>query len=154
MLKVNHKALILLSGAVWMIAGCGLLYLGLHLMIDGLQARAEVPLLSSLGPFLGGIEQVALFLIVFGLFIGYMKGRYVLGRAAKKGIHRIRTLPEPADISSIYSKQYYLLLGAMVLLGMSIKWLGLPNDVRGFVDVAIGSALINGAMCYFRECYL
>jgi hypothetical protein len=29
--------------------------------------------------------------------------------------------------------------------------LSIPFDIRGGVDVAIGSALINGAMLYFRH---
>jgi hypothetical protein len=38
----------------------------------------------------------------------------------------------------------------MVLLGLVIRFLPIPIDARGLVDVAIGSALINGAMLYFR----
>jgi len=35
-------------------------------------------------------------------------------------------------------------------LGMGIRYFGVPVDVRGLIDVAVGSALINGAMLYFR----
>ena len=153
MLKLNHKTLILISGAVWMAIGCFLLFLGLNLLVAGAHLQGFNPLLSSLAPYLGGMESVALLLVVVALYIGYMKGRFVLSKAAQKGIVRIRSMPEPANLSQIYSPQYYLLIGAMVLLGMSIKWFGFPNDIRGTVDVAIGAALINGAVFYFRQAY-
>ncbi len=152
MLKLSHRTLIILSGMVWLAVGCSLLWVGLHLLIEGTQLENSLkyPLFTKMAPYIGGVEQAALALIVLGLYIGYMKGRFVLGKAAAKGIDRIRTFPNPTSIRDIYSRKYYLLLGGMVLLGMSIKWLGVPQDVRGFVDVAIGSALINGALHYFR----
>ena len=41
----------------------------------------------------------------------------------------------------------------MVGLGALIKVLNLPLDVRGAIDIVIGSALINGAMIYFRSAF-
>jgi hypothetical protein len=38
----------------------------------------------------------------------------------------------------------------MMMLGMIFRYLPIPIDVRGFIDLAIGSALMNGAMLYFR----
>lgn len=154
-MKLSHKTLILLSGMIWMVIGCFLLSLGLGFILESVEIgrtkfEGNFPLVDSLMPYLGGLEQAALILIVFGLFIGYLKGRYVLGKSAVKGVQRIQTFPNPTELSNIYSKKYYILLGTMVGLGMSIKYLGLSSDIRGVVDVIIGSALINGAMLYFR----
>ena len=112
---------------------------------------AHFPLLHSIAPYFGGKEQTATILIALGLLIGFFKGRFILGKSAKRGVERICSFPNPTSLSNIYSAKYYILLGGMVGLGMSIKFLGLPNDIRGLVDVAIGAALINGAMIYFRS---
>lgn len=157
MLRLSHRVLIIISGAIWMAVGVFLMTLGLGLLVEGIKSaklsdiESRLPILNNLGPYLGGIEQAALILIALCLFVGYMKGKHVLGKSARRGIERIRSFPNPTSLSNIYSAKYYILLGAMVGLGMSIKFLGLPNDVRGAVDVAIGAALINGAMIYFRN---
>lgn len=155
MFKVSHAVLAVVSGLVWMAVGLWLLPLGLNLLLtsirqDMLIESSNYPLIGSLAPYVGGWEQTVLILVSAGLFIGYFKGRYVLGKSAKRGVERIATFPNPTSLSNIYSLKYYLLLGAMIGLGVSIKFFGLANDIRGFVDVAIGAALINGALIYFR----
>ena len=152
-MKLSHSKLMMISGLVWFGIGVYLLQLGLNLLIGGLQnsdASSHYPLLKTLAPYAGSIEAAILVLVVVALFIGYFKGRYVLGKSAQKGADRIRSFPNPAPLQHIYSPKYYLLLGGMVALGISIKYLGLSNDVRGLIDAIIGSALINGAMIYFR----
>jgi hypothetical protein len=57
------------------------------------------------------------------------------------------------SLTQIYSPTYYLLIGIMIGLGLSLKIFGLPIDIRGLVDVTIGAALINGAMLYFRSAF-
>lgn len=156
--KVKHATLIIISGFIWFAIGCFLLTLGLGFIVEGTKQAHSIdaifsnhPILSSLSPYLGGIEETALVLIAICLFIGHLKGKHVLGKSAKKGVERIRTFPEPTSLSNIYSAKYYILLAVMVGLGMSIKFLGLSNDIRGGIDVIIGAALINGAMIYFRH---
>lgn len=138
--------LALISGLVWMIVGCYLMPLGFKLLLEG----SGGPLIDLLAPYLGGASQVSLLLVALGLFVGYMKGRHVLQKAAVKGIARIQSLPNPSSLAKIYNAKYYLLLGGMVALGMSIKWFGVPHDIRGAIDVAIGAALIQGSMVYIR----
>lgn len=147
MLKLSHAALAMISGLIWMAVGCSLMSLGLKLLLGN---EVNTPLIQSLAPSMGGAQQVALLLVVVGLFVGYMKGRHVLAKSASKGIERLKTLPNPAPLSQIYSPKYYLLLGGMIVLGMSIKFFGVPSDIRGLVDVAIGAALIQGSLVYIR----
>ena len=134
MLKCSHSTLIYLSGLVWLIVGISLLRLGLGLLM-GSELEATVITLIGVAAFI----------------VGYFKGRFVLGKSANKGVERIRQMPNPVSITQIYSPKYYILLGGMILLGISIKYLGLSNGVRGFVDVAIGMALLTGALIYFRH---
>jgi hypothetical protein len=154
MLKLSHTALVVISGLVWLGIGIFLLSLGLNLIVGGahpelLASSKHTPILETLTPYIG-LEQAALLIVVICLAIGYAKGRFVLGKSARRGVARILTFSNPTSLLNIYSGPYYLLLALMVGLGMSIKFLGLPDDVRGAVDVIIGSALINGAMIYFR----
>jgi hypothetical protein len=154
MFKLSHRSLIIISGLVWFVVGCGLLQLGLSFLMQTVQANPielQGSLSAYLGSLLGGVQEAVVLLIGIGMLVGYFKGRYVLGKSARAGINRILSLPNPTPLSSIYSAKYYILLAGMVGLGMSIKFLGVPLDVRGAIDVAIGAALINGAMVYFQH---
>jgi hypothetical protein len=157
MINVRHKTLIVISGLVWLAVGSSLLMMGLNFLLEGVKTEhasaASYPLLSSMNGILLNMEQAALVLVALGLFIGYFKGKFVLGKSAKQGVARIQGFSNPTALSNIYSAKYYILLGLMIGLGMSMKYVGLPIDVRGLVDVAVGSALINGSMFYFRACF-
>ena len=154
-MKLSHTKIIVISGLIWMAIGVYLLQLGLGLLLTGLhpsasQPAAHLPMVQAIALYVGGMETAALLLVIVALYIGYFKGRYVLGKSAQRGVDRILTFPNPMPLQSIYSPKYYILLGGIIALGMSIKFLGLNNDIRGLVDVIIGSALVNGAMIYFR----
>ncbi len=154
-MRLSKPVWIALSGVTWFIVGIGLLTLGMQFVvfktqIDLYETESLIAHLSSLA---GGREQAALALITIGLIIGFMKGRFVLVKTVKRVVNRILSLEEPVRISQVYSKTYLLLIGSMVLLGMSMKWIGLPLEIRGVVDIAIGSALMNGASAYFRAAF-
>lgn len=151
-MHLSKVSWILISGLIWFVVGMGLLILGMNFIIlkTQLDPMETSSLIAKLTPFSGGREQAALALIVMGLLIGFMKGRYVLVKTVRRVAERILSLHPPVRLSQVYSKGYLLLIGGMVALGISIKWLGIPLEIRGAVDVAIGSALINGAVAYFR----
>jgi hypothetical protein len=155
--KLSHRTLIIISGLVWLGVGCFLMVLGIRFLNETTHAwtfsPSSFPLLGFFASYVGGLEEGAMVLIVMSLLIGFLKGKYVLGKSARQGVMRILEMPNPSPLKDIYSKKYYILLALMIGLGMSMKYLGLSTDVRGFVDVAIGSALINGAMCYFRMAF-
>lgn len=150
-MKCSHSMLIVISGLIWLAIGIFLLPLGLKFLLEATHSpEPNFPLLNPLTSILGQRELATILLIVFGLIIGYYKGTYVLGRSAKRVVKRITSQPNPASLSCLYSLPYLLLIGVMVIIGMSIKFFGLALDIRGFIDVAIGAALINGALVYFR----
>ncbi len=101
-----------------------------------------------------GREQIALGLIAVALLLGFLKGRFVLRKTVERIVKHICSFPTPVAFKNIYPKSYYLLLGSMVLLGLALKWVPIYPEIRGFIDVAIGSALINGSMLYFRQASL
>jgi hypothetical protein len=153
MFKVSHQTLIIISGAIWFAVGVFLLTLGLGFLVEGMrsQAPSSTPFITLLAPYFGGLEQAVVIIIALALYIGYLKGRYVLGKSAKRGIDRIHTLENPSSLAKIYSAKYYILLAVMIGLGISMKFFGLSTDIRGAIDVVVGSALINGGMLYFRS---
>lgn len=152
-MKCKQTTLVTLSGLVWLAVGGWLLTLGLTLLMRGVEpsnSLAVYPWLEGLAPILGSLEYAAILLIAVGLFIGYFKGRYVLAKSAHRGLAHIRALPPEAPFYQMYATRNYILIGLMMGLGMSIKAFGVPSDIRGFIDVAVGSALIQGSMTYFR----
>lgn len=155
MFRFRHKTLIFISGMIWLTVGAFLLPLGLHFIVDSAQKslilhQNSLPLLNFFAGWTGGFEQAAMFVVALALMIGFFKGRYVISKSVNRLVNRIRSFPEPTPLSRIYSPPYYILLSSMILIGVGIKYLGVPYDIRGMVDVAIGAALINGAMLYFR----
>lgn len=152
MFKFSHRVLISLSGALWLAVGFYLMPLGINFLVkSGQEGGAHLYLLNTLNSLGISAESASLVLIALGLAIGYGKSRMIFSKAVKRGVAHIRTLPEKASITSVYTPRYLLLLGVMVLLGLSMKWFSVPLDIRGLVDVAVASALINGSMMYFRQ---
>lgn len=154
MFKFRASALIAFSGLIWFGAGLYLLQLGLHFLVESAKlANNDLyvgPLLSLLAP-IGSFDQAILLLVVVGLSIGFLKGKFVFSRTVTKTVERILSFKPPVPFIKMYSAKYCILLGCMMLLGMSFKVLGFSFDVRGLVDIAIGSALINGSILYFRQ---
>lgn len=148
-MQFRHATLITISGLIWLAVGTFLLSLGLNLLVGTIQSTESPHPLLDLLTFLTA-EQNVILLISLALAIGYFKGKYVLSKSAQRVTTRICSFPNPTNLKNLYSMPYYLLIGGMMALGMLIKIFGAPSDIRGFVDIAIGTALINGSMLYFR----
>jgi hypothetical protein len=152
MLKFSHTVLISLSGALWLVVGFFLMPKGIKFLIESAEAGGDnLYLLNGLNSLGISMDSAALILIAIGLAIGYGKSRAIFSKAVKRGVAHIRSLPAKAPITAVYTPKYLLLLGVMVLLGLSMTWFKVPLDIRGLVDVAVASALINGSMMYFRN---
>jgi hypothetical protein len=150
-MRIRHVPLIIFSGLVWFAIGLFLLFKGLNFLVLAMKGEGETLWMGPLGAILGGKEQSSLFFISAALLIGFIKGRFVLVKSVKRIVARILSLPNPAPLIAVYTKGYFLLIGGMMGLGFMLKWVGLPLDVRGTLDVAIGSALMHGALLYFRN---
>ncbi len=123
-MNFSHRTLILAAGTIWLAIGVMLLSIGLSLTTVG-------------------------FLIALAIGVGYLKGRFVLAKAAAKQVVRITSLKAPLSLKHLYSKGYYILIACMMGLGMSLRFLPVPNSVRAFVDITVGIALIMGALQYY-----
>lgn len=121
-------------------------------MING--THQGFSLIKKLTEYTKNPEQSALILICAALCIGFFKGRVVFKRTVNRVVSRIHSEEEPIALGKIYSLGYVILIVGMMGLGMIFKYLPLPLDLKGFLDFAIGFALINGAMLYFRSAFV
>ncbi len=150
---MNHpkKTLLLLGALIWFGAGSMLLLKGLYLLIESSQAPLfQQWIIAKLSPIAGGNEQAALVLVSIGLFIGFIKGRLVLERSAKRVVESLSLLGEKAKLKDLFTVRYLFLIALMMLLGRMMTWLQIDHALRGTIDVAVGSALIHGSMYLFR----
>jgi hypothetical protein len=132
MIQIRHLTALILSAATWFLMGLFLLAKGLNLLV----VKADMK------------EGMILFLIVLGLFVGFLKGRFVLSKTVKRMATHIFSLPNPSPLKKVYPLSYYLILAGMMGLGILFRWL--PASIHGFVDVAVGAALMNGSLLYLR----
>lgn len=151
-MKYSHRTWIAISGVMWLIVGALLLIKGLSYIV-GAKASLYTPssLLNFIINWTGTLEKAALFVISLALLVGFVKGRFILKKTVRRVVDRILAQPAPVHFRDVYSKKYFGLLLSMMLLGMLFKWLPIGLVIKGFIDVAIGSSLINGAFLYFRE---
>lgn len=151
MLKLSQATLSIISGLIWVCVGFFLMQMGLKLILDPTYAEGgSAPILSNIQGVMGGWQEAGIALVAISLFVGFLKGKHLLRKSARKGVERLKTFSDPMPLQQIYSPKYYILLAVMIGLGMSMRFFGIPNDIRGGIDVAVGAALINGAMEYFR----
>lgn len=145
---MKHRSWIALSGFLWFVIGVSLLYKGLRFITDA--AFQADSLCYRMQGIFGTPQQAATSLIAVGLLIGFIKGRFVLSKTVRRVVGRIASLPLPIRFQDAYAPSYWFLIAGMVALGVSFRFLPIPLDIRGTIDLAIGSALINGSMLYFR----
>lgn len=145
---MKQKSWIIVSGMIWLVVGFSLLYKGVHFISEGISQPHSLSFKYQ--SFFGSVEKAATAWIAIGLILGFFKGRVILPKSAKRLIDRINRLTPPISFKEVYPVSYWALIGSMMLLGITMKFLPIPVDARGLIDVAIGSALINGAMVYFR----
>ncbi len=139
------------SGVLWLAIGSLLMVKGLRWLAQAAIASEQTPLVGWVSSLVGSRPQGALLVIAVALFIGLVKGRTVLSKTVFRVVSRLKSQTVPIRLSNLYDRRYYLILGSMMGLGLLFRFLPIPLDIRGAIDVIIGSALINGAMIYFRE---
>lgn len=150
---MKRTSWIVISGMLWFSVGLWLLALGTNFIVQKalLQSSESTSVIAFLSQFSGGREPAAFMWVLLALLVGFFKGRFVLAKTVYRVVFRLRQLPEPISIRFVYRLRDVALIGVMIALGMGMKFFAVPLEIRGFVDVAVGSALINGAVLYFRS---
>ena len=154
LMKMKRSSLLLLSGSIWLAIGIMLVNLGSSFLVKSLEIAKktpdETPLLHFLGAYISSPENVAILIITLAIFIGYIKGNSVMKKQAIRTYDRIFALPHHNSITKLYTKKNLLIIAFMMSLGFLMKFCKVSPDIRGFVDIAVGSALIQGSMHQFR----
>ncbi len=155
MMKSSHKTLYALSGLVWFGVGIMLLNLGLGFLMQGFQRgtfneEGYSSLFTWCGGLTGRFDYVAILFIAISLAVGFAKGRFVLQKTALRSADRIAKLTNPTPITNLYTRSNLAIIGGMMCLGMFMKVLNLPVDIRGAIDTAVGCALMQGSLAYFQ----
>ena len=88
-----------------------------------------------------------------GLWVGYLKGNYVLVRTARRNRARIEALPAP-HLFAAFTLRFLVLVGLMIALGAGLKELAFHGYIGwvtvGALYVGIGAALAASAPAYLR----
>jgi hypothetical protein len=158
MFRFNHRSMIVISGLLWLGTGIFLITFGSSLIIKTCDQLRYAPLIKfSFAKYLSKVmrepHNIAVAILSFSLFLGYVKGKYILSKTVARQIKRITLLPNPASLKSLYSKGYYLLIASMIGAGMGLRLLPFESDIRGCIDVAVGMGLTSGAIQYFRTAW-
>ena len=148
---LSKKAWFIISGIKWLGIGVMLLVKGLRLITGAAVLAVDAPLIKYFQSFAGTRQQGALIVVCLGLFIGFIKGRTVLAKTVQRIAARINAHTDHLTLKEAYDRRYWIVIGLMMALGMMFRIIPVPVDIHGGIDAAIGSALINGAMLYFRQ---
>jgi hypothetical protein len=152
MFQLSHKRLVIASGILWLLIGSMLFQKGVNLFKLLMQEEAgALPMINFFGSMTSNRDESLVVLISLALIVGLFKGRVILAKSVKRVVTRICALPNPSPLKDVYSVGYYVLILSMMMLGMLMKWAQVSVDVRGFIDLAVGTALIQGAILYFRQ---
>ena len=81
-------------------------------------------------------------LAIFGIILGSLKSRYILNKSAVRGVERIRRFGDNTCIGAVYSWKTWLLVLAMMLLGLVIRSSSIPPAAIGTIITAIGWSLL------------
>lgn len=140
------------SGFIWLLIGFMLLRKGLFFASSLAAASQEVTsskLFEWLLTLSSSSVSAAAIIVFAGVLIGFAKARAVLSKVVDRNVQRLKDLKNP-QWRQLFDKKFIVLIVAMMTLGISINVFGLPCDLRAFIDVAVGSALIQGSSIYFR----
>jgi hypothetical protein len=151
-MEIPRPYFLLCQGLVWLAVGLYLLPLGIFFLMQTLEPgySSSLPLYGLLASISLTPTESACSLLALGLLIGRIKSRTVFAKAVTKSEQYVASLPARASVFKIYPPRYILLVGVMMGLGISMRVFSVPLDIRGFVDVAVGAALTQGAIAYFK----
>ena len=155
---LSRRFAIILSGSIWLVAGLFLLFKGFSHLVLALHVLSDhkdlplvlIPFLSS---WAGSLQKGIIALLGTSLLLGFLKGRFILNRSAKRIVKHICSLPPTFPLKDLYPKTYYFLLPLMIAFGFGLKLTRVPLDVKGGIDSFVGVALISGAVFYFQAAF-
>ncbi|MDN3507840.1 MAG: hypothetical protein P0S94_02840, partial [Simkaniaceae bacterium] len=95
-----------LSGVLWVIIAIMLLKKVLFFFAALKKTAPETPLMAY---------------IIAGLFIGFIKGRFIFPKTVNRVVTRIASTDAKITLKNLYSPGYLTLIGGMMCLGMAMR---------------------------------
>lgn len=143
--------LIAISGMLWFAVAVFLLGKGLFQLVSLIFSLENASgICHRLVASLGSIQKVILLYVGAALFVGLLKAKMVLSKVVEVTVHTVMSQSDSLSLKTIFTPRYLRLIMSMMCLGMALNWIGLSTDIRAFICVTIGSALMNGSFIYFR----
>ncbi len=110
------------------------------------------PLLDWVVFFVEKKSDAILILVAAALLLGLIKGRTLIAKMVDQVADRLyKNLAFPFSFFSFYGRRQCFLILSMMIVGMVIRFIPVPSDIHGCIDLAVGSSLICGAVAYFRN---
>lgn len=127
-MKVKRESLMLIAGAVWIVAGINILIIGLNAYF------AEAAL-----------SWWAVLLMIFGSFVVLSAFHAMFGKLVKKHVARIRSLEGRRQNPFLFfDVRGYLIMAFMIGLGVTLRMSGtVPDWFIAFFYTGLGTALLS-----------
>ncbi|MFV0438759.1 MAG: hypothetical protein ACK5PS_15380 [Desulfopila sp.] len=82
-----------------------------------------------------------LYLALPAVLLGYLKSRFILDRTAVRSIERILHLRDGTCLGAVYSKMTWLLVAAMMGMGILLRRSSFPRPILAVAYIMVGWAL-------------
>jgi hypothetical protein len=131
--RLSYKPMMMLAFALWATGGLMMIRRGIEL--------------------LGGLELDTTTLaigVVAALVIGFVKGKFILGKASIRNILRLQAMETPQKPIHVYPLRSWVTIGIMLLISIALSVFGAPLFTRALVNLGIGMGLLVSSLLYLR----
>lgn len=88
--------------------------------------------------------------ILIGLMLGMVKGRFILDRVAAKIILHIGSKPTRACLGGFFSVRNWMLIAVMIIFGRTLSVLPIEAGIKTGLYVMVGSGLAYSSRLLWR----
>ena len=112
-----------LLGVMWSCVGCGLFAVGTYWLLKNGEAKSFI-------------------LLFIAAFLGLGKALLVLDRTTIRSVSRIKSRGEDRCFGGFLSPRVWILVIGMMLLGRTLRTIGLSKPILGLIYAAVGIGLL------------
>ncbi|NGX30677.1 MAG: hypothetical protein K940chlam8_00026 [Chlamydiae bacterium] len=146
-MKLKHSQALRLTGIIWFFIGLFLVVSGVVFFFKAYEMQDTTLWILPLFP----AKEMGFFvLFLVAMILGFLKARFLLMRMVKKMTSKLLKMENPVVLKKLYPVTFYLLVFCMLSLGLILRLLHIPQDVKAFVMLTVGIGLLNGSALYFQ----
>lgn len=145
-MKIKHSQALRLTGLLWFFIGLFLTVSGIVFFLKAYEMQSTLWIL----PLFPAKEIGFLVLFLVAIILGFLKARFLLMRSVKKMTSKLLKMENPVVLKKLYPITFYLLVFCMLSLGLILRLLHIPQDVKAFFMLTVGIGLLNGSALYFQ----